>query len=210
MVRKKNRWLLVQFDFESDILSSCADLLGEAGGEPGTPASTGGGKKRRPRASGGGDADDATTTATSRSTIPQVTSADIYRSLRDSIVQNFGLAGAAAADVQVRVYDPAMRLAVVKTTRRGYPTVRSSLTVLTQIRQGVDVLRVVASTISVSGSARTARNAALGEIQKRFGKDVANMRKQNGDEPWTKKTRIALEKGLQELEGRLDKIDSGC
>jgi hypothetical protein len=39
---------------------------------------------------------------------------------------------------------------------------------------------------------------------------VGLLREQKGDEPWTKKTRIALEKGLQELEAQLDKIDSGC
>ena len=200
MVRTKNRWLLVQFDFESDILSSCANL--NETGESGTAASSG--KKRKPQASGG-DADDATAQS-----IHQVTGTDIYRSLRDSIVQNFGLVGAAAADVQVRLYDPKMRLAIVKTTRDKYPIVRSSLTVLTQIKQGADVLKVVASTISVSGSARTARNAAWGEIQKRFGKDVGLLREQKGDGPWTRKTRISLEKGLQELEARLDKIDSGC
>jgi len=202
MVRKKNRWLLVQFDFESDILSSCASF-GETGESGLTAASSG--KKRKPLASSGGDADDATARS-----IHQVTGTDIYRSLRDSIVQNFGLMGAAAADVQVRLYDPKMRLAIVKTTRDEYPIVRSSLTVLTQIKQGGDVLKVVATTISVSGSARTARNAAWDEIQKRFGKDVGLLREQKGDEPWTKKTRIALEKGLQDLEARLDKIDSGC
>ena len=206
MVRKKNRWLLVQFDFESDILSSCASF-GETEESGLTAASSG--KKRKPQASsGGGDAaGDATATARS---IHQVTGTDIYRSLRDSIAQNFGLVGAASADVQVRLYDPRMRLAIVKTTRDGYPIVRSSLTLLTQIKQGGDVLKVVATTISVCGSARTARNAAWGEIQKRFGKDVGLLREQKGDEPWTKKTRIALEKGLQELEARLDKIDSGC
>ncbi len=202
MVRKKNRWLLVQFDFESDILSSCASF-GETGESGLTAASSG--KKRKPLASSGGDADDATARS-----IHQVTGTDIYRSLRDSIVQNFGLMGAAAADVQVRLYDPKMRLAIVKTTRDEYPIVRSSLTVLTQIKQGGDVLKLVATTISVSGSARTARNAAWDEIQKRFGKDVGLLREQKGDEPWTKKTRIALEKGLQDLEARLDKIDSGC
>jgi RNase P/RNase MRP subunit POP5 len=203
MVRKKNRWLLVQFDFESDILSSYASF-GETEESGLTAASSG--KKRKQQASSGGDAADD---ATARS-IHQVTGTDIYRSLRDSIVQNFGLVGAASADVQVRLYDPKMRLAIVKTTRDEYPIVRSSLTVLTQIKQGGDVLKVVATTISVCGSARTARNAAWGEIQKRFGKDVGLLREQKGDEPWTKKTRIALEKGLQELEAQLDKLDSGC
>lgn len=207
MVRKKNRWLLVQFDFESDILSSCANLR-ETVKSGAAASSSSSGKKRKPppQASGGVDAID-TTTAQS---IHQVTGTDVYRALRDSIVQNFGHVSAALADVQVRLYDPRMRLAIVKTTRDGYPIVRSSLAVMTQVNQGGDALKVVASTISVSGSARTARNAAWGEIQKRFGMDVGLMKEQKGNEPWTKKTRIALEKGLQELEERLDKFDSSC
>ncbi|KAL3787215.1 hypothetical protein ACHAW5_004005 [Stephanodiscus triporus] len=207
MVRKKNRWLLVQFDFESDILSSCANLR-ETERSAAAASSSSSGKKRKPpppQASGGGDACDA-----AAQSIRQVTGTDIYRALRDSIVQNFGHVSAALADVQVRLYDPRMRLAVVKTTRDGYPIVRSSLAVMTQVNQGGDALRVVASTISVSGSARTARNAAWGEIQKRFGMDVGLLKKQSGNEPWTKKTRIALEKALQELEERLDKFDSSC
>jgi len=81
------------------------------------------------------------------------------------------------------------------------------------------VLKVVASTIAVSGSARTARNAAWEEIRKRFyggenggqelGSSSSLLGKNNG-EPWTKKSRVAMEKSLLDLEDRLDEIDSGC
>jgi RNase P/RNase MRP subunit POP5 len=151
--------------------------------------------------------DDETTTTSSIQ--HQVTGTDIYRGLRDSITQNFGMVGAALSDIQVRLYDPKLHLAIIKTTREGYPAVRSSLTVMTRIKQGGDVLKVVASTISVSGSARTARNAAWIEVRKRFGKDVVDDlgTKQRGG---AKRNRIALEKKLQELDEKWDKIDSSC
>eukprot|EP00578_Thalassiosira_sp_NH16_P003204 CAMPEP_0181133618 /NCGR_PEP_ID=MMETSP1071-20121207/31623_1 /TAXON_ID=35127 /ORGANISM="Thalassiosira sp., Strain NH16" /LENGTH=174 /DNA_ID=CAMNT_0023220027 /DNA_START=72 /DNA_END=596 /DNA_ORIENTATION=- len=143
--------------------------------------------------------------------IQQITSTDIYRSLQDTITQNFGLVGASTTELQVRLYDPKVRLAIIKTTRDKYPSVRSSLTVMTQIKQGGDVLKVVATTIAVSGSARTARNAAWQEIQKRF------FAKQRSDdfgkakgEPWSKRSRISMEKDLKALEDRMEKIDSGC
>jgi hypothetical protein len=69
----------------------------------------------------------------------------------------------------------------------------------------VDSLKVVASTIAVSGSARTARNAAWDEMKKRFF-----VRDFSGGEQWTNMSRVTMEKGLQELEECLDKIDSGC
>jgi RNase P/RNase MRP subunit POP5 len=196
MVRRKSRWLLVKLDFESDILSSCSD--GIAGGSLAMTSSSSTRKKRKL------DDDETMTT----SSIHQVTGTDIYRGLRDSVTQNFGMVGAALSDIQVRLYDPKLHLAIIKTTREGYPAVRSSLTVMTQIKQGGDVLKVVASTISVSGSARTARNAAWIEVRKRFGKEIVDNlgTKQRG----AKRNRIALEKKLHELDERWDKIDSSC
>ena len=193
MVRRKSRWLLVKLDFESDILSSCS------GGIAGGPLATTSSSSARKR-------DEKTTATTS---IQQVTGTDIYRALRDSVTQNFGMVGTALADIQVRLYDPKLHLAIIKTTREGYPAVRSSLTNMTQIKQGGDVLKVVASTIAVSGSARTARNAAWVEVQRRFGKDTVDQlgTKQRGG---AKRSRIAQEKRLQELDERWDKIDSSC
>ena len=143
----------------------------------------------------------------SAQSVQQVTSTDIYRSLQEVIAQNFGLVGASTVvDVQVRMYDPKVRVAIIKTTRDKYPIVRSSLTFITHIKQ----LKLVASTIYVSGSARTARYSAFGEMQKYFyGQDLGSLGLKKG-EPWPKKSRIAMEKDLQELEERLDKIDSAC
>lgn len=203
MVRQKNRWLLVRFDFESDILSSCGIPLGEVG--PRSAFS----KKRKFQSSGSSsNLDDSASSSTS---IHQVTSTDIYRSLLETITQNFGLVGAATTDVKVRLYDPKVRLAIIKTTRDKYPTVRSSLTVMTHIKQGGDLLKVVASTIAVSGSARTARNAAWAEIRKRFYDSAAeDLGKRKEGDQWSKRSKVAMEKGLQDLEDRLNKIDAAC
>mmetsp|Transcript_13587 Transcript_13587/g.25999 ORF Transcript_13587/g.25999 Transcript_13587/m.25999 type:complete len:216 (-) Transcript_13587:366-1013(-) len=215
MVRQKSRWLLVQFDFENDILSSCS--LNVTANTTTSKSS----QKRKLRTS---LSNSSNTLSESSSTIQQqqqVTSTDIYRSLQDTLTQNFGLVGASTSDVQVRLYDPKVRLAIIKTTRDKYPTVRSSLTLLTQIKQGGDVLKVVASTIAVSGSARTARNAAWEEIRKRFyrggendgqelGSSSSSLLGKNNGELSMKKSRVAMEKSLLDLEDRLDKIDSGC
>ena len=112
------------------------------------------------------------------------------------------------SDVSVRLYDTKTRLAIIKTTRDKYPQVRSCLTFLTEIKQGVDSLKVVASTIAVSGSARTARNSAWEEVKKRFF--ARDMSKSPGGEEWTKKSRATMEMELQELEECWDRIDSGC
>lgn len=199
MVRQKNRWLLVRFDFESDISTSCGKL-----GEVGPKAALS--NKRKFQSSSSSNLENAVSAS-----IHQVTSTDIYRSLLETITQNFGLVGAATTDVKVRLYDSKVRLAIIKTTRDKYPTVRSSLTVMTHIKQGGDVLKIVASTIAVSGSARTARNAAWAEVQRRFYESsVDNMGNRKRGDAWSKRDRTAMEKGLQDLEQRLNKIDSSC
>ena len=195
MVRQKNRWLLVQLDFECDILSSCASSHSE------TTSASLQRKKKRKSGSNFSSLNEQPSQVVQQVTI---TTTDIYHSLQESIAQNFGIAGASTAEVQVRLYDPKVRLAIIKTTREKYPIVRSSLTVLTHIKKGGAVLKVVASTIAVSGSARTARNAAWGEIQKRFfGQDC----ERPGN---AQKRKNTIEMNLQDLEDRLGKIDSGC
>lgn len=64
----------------------------------------------------------------------------------------------------MRIYDPKVNIAVIKTSREKYPIVRSSLVFLTKIK----TIKAVATTICVSGSARTAKNAAWKEVQKLF------------------------------------------
>jgi RNase P/RNase MRP subunit POP5 len=197
MVRQKNRYLLVQFEYEPDIMQSCEDVVMAI-----TTSTSGNNKKRNLQSSP--DSSSLASIETIKS-IQQVNANDIYRSLQEAIMQNFGLVGTSTSDVQVRLYDPKARLAIIKTTRDKYPQVRSCLTFLTEIKQGVDSLKVSSSIVAVSGSARTARNAAWNEVKKRFfARDFS------GCEQWANMSRIEMEKELQELEECLDKIDSGC
>lgn len=197
MVRQKNRYLLVQFEYEPDIMQSCEDVVMAI-----TTSTSGNNKKRKLQSSP--DSSSLASIETIKS-IQQVNANDIYRSLQEAIMQNFGLVGTCTSDVQVRLYDPKARLAIIKTTRDKYPQVRSCLTFLTEIKQGVDSLKVSSSIVAVSGSARTARNAAWNEVKKRFfARDFS------GCEEWANMSRIEMEKELQELEECLDKIDSGC
>jgi RNase P/RNase MRP subunit POP5 len=197
MVRQKNRYLLVQFEYEPDIMQSCEDVVMAI-----TTSTSGNNKKRNLQSSP--DSSSLASIETIKS-IQQVNANDIYRSLQEAIMQNFGLVGTSTSDVQVRLYDPKARLAIIKTTRDKYPQVRSCLTFLTEIKQGVDSLKVSSSIVAVSGSARTARNAAWKEVKKRFfARDFS------GCEEWANMSRIEMEKELQELEECLDKIDSGC
>lgn len=178
MVRQKNRWLLVHFEFEPDVMANS--------------------KKRKLTSS---SEDNASRNTETINAIQQVNASDIYRSLNQEMMQNFGLVGACISDVQVKLYDPKAQLAIIKTTRDKYPQVRSCLTFLTEIKQGVDTLKVVASTIAVSGCARTARNAAWEEVKKRFFvRDFSTAQMSTRE----------IEKELQELEECLDQIDSGC
>lgn len=132
-----------------------------------------------------------------------LTATDIYRALLDSIQQNYGLVAGASSELKVLLYDSEHRLAIVKTSRDHYPTVRTSLTFLTQIKQGGDAVKVAAATLSVCGSSRTARNAACAELQKTF---VNSQRPLNdGESPKRRKT---IEKGLNDLEQRMKHVDS--
>ena len=187
MVRQKSRWLLVQFEFESDIISACSD------GHTSAHKS----KKRKLQ-------QQQSNSSISASSITQLNATDIYRSLQDTLTQNFGLVGACTTDIQVRLYDPKLQVAIIKTSREKCSQVRSAITLTTQIKQGGDILKVVASTLSVSGSARTCRNTVTNIIQKRFYTEQ-NMK----GEQITMKYKT-MEKSLKELESRLEKIDSSC
>mmetsp|Transcript_16634 Transcript_16634/g.34771 ORF Transcript_16634/g.34771 Transcript_16634/m.34771 type:complete len:194 (-) Transcript_16634:46-627(-) len=193
MVRQKNRWLLVQLDFESEVLSRC---FAE---NPSSNSSTTGTKTRKSVEG---------IISESNSNPNEISGKDIYLSLQEILTQSFGLVGAATTEVQVRVYDPKARLAIIKTSREKCPLVRSSLTFLSQVRQQ----RVIATTIAVSGSARTARNVAWKEVRKLFFSDHDDVVVMGGDggQKWSKKSKAAMEKKLLELEDRLKKIDSGC
>ena len=187
MVRQKSRWLLVQFEFEGDIISACSE-----------DTSVHKSKKRKLKQQ------TSNSSISASSSITQLNATDIYRSLQDTLTQNFGLVGACTTDIQVRLYDPKLQVAIVKTSRDTCTRVRSAIVLTTQIKQGGDILKVVASTLSVSGSARTCRNTVTNIIQKRFYTEQ-NMK---GEQITMK--RKTMEKSLKELESRLEKIDSSC
>ncbi|KAL3791088.1 hypothetical protein HJC23_012073 [Cyclotella cryptica] len=209
MVRHKSRWLLVQFDYEPILLSQCTPNNSPTGAMPSS-------KKRKLNKS---DSQNSTDGAANESIqISQITTTDIFRSLQDTLTQNYGIVASCTTDISVRFYDPKVRLAVIKTSRENYPLVRSSIMFLTKVKQ----INVVASTISVSGSARTARNAAWKVIQKlffdretaiKYGLVVGDGRhgkQESNSELFAKKARVAVKKALAELEERMDKIDSSC
>jgi len=199
MVRQKNRWLLVQFDYEPNIISQCTQSL----------AAT---KKRKL------DKYDSqnSTSLDEHTQIRQITSTDIFRSLQETLTQNYGIVASSTTELSVRLYDPNVQLAVIKTSREKYPIVRSSLVFLTKVKQ----IKVVATIISVSGSSRTARNTAWEEIRKRFfSKDTAveyglllseSTCKSGVVKASLKKSRAATMKALADFEERMEKIGSSC
>lgn len=207
MVRQKNRWLLVQLDFESDIISSCCS---SGGGSLSKDTPNNYRNKKRKLQSSNSNMSELSINSGIQHSILQINSTDIYRSLQETITQNFGLVAQCTTEVQVRLYDPKVRLAIIKTTRDKCPIVRSSITLMTHIKQGGDVLKIVASVVSVSGSARAARNSAWLEIKKRFFNQDLETIGFKKKEQWEKKGRNAMGKSLKELEDRLEKIDSCC
>ena len=209
MVRQKNRWLLVQFDYEPNILSQCLPKDSSS-----TATATPKNKKRKLNES---NSQESTSTNDETIQISQITSTDIYRALQETLSQNYGIVASSTTGVSVRLYDPKIRLAVIKTSRDNYPMVRSALVFLTKVKQ----IKVVASTISVNGSARTARNAAWKELQRRFfSKETAieyglvfgDIGRNPGKDrdAMVKKARAAAKKALAELEERMEKIGSSC
>ena len=141
-----------------------------------------------------------------------ITRTDIYHAFHEVMTQNFGIASVSSMEVQVCFYDPEFRLAVIKTTRDKCSIVRSSLTFLTQIKKGGTAIKVVASTVAVSGSARTARDAAQKNLKCRFFEQDLESHDNVQQEQWTKKKKVAMETRMnsQDLEDRLDKINSSC
>ena len=205
MVRHKNRWILVQFDYEPDILEQC------------TPDAPNSKKRKLKKIDSQSSADDEQ--IQTRIQIRQITTTDIFRSLQETLTQNYGIVGSSTTEISVRLYDPKIGLAVIKTSRDKYPIVRSSLMFITSIKQ----IKAVARIISINGSARTARNAAWKEVQHRFfskktaieydlliGDAKDTQQKQQLEGVATKKMRASAKRALSELEERMNVINSNC
>ncbi|KAL3779685.1 LOW QUALITY PROTEIN: hypothetical protein ACHAWO_004190 [Cyclotella atomus] len=153
LVRQKNRWLLVQFDYEPNTTRHC------------TPNETSSPINKRRKLSKSDSQNSSSSSALDEVRIHQITSTDIFRSVQETLTHNYGIDGSSATELLVmRIYDPKVNIAVIKTSREKNPIVRSSLVFLTKIK----TIKAVATTICVSGSARTAKNAAWKEVQKLF------------------------------------------
>eukprot|EP00980_Cylindrotheca_fusiformis_P009015 scaffold1934_cov79-Cylindrotheca_fusiformis.AAC.4 len=95
--------------------------------------------------------------------------------IRQSISSNFGVAAdGAAMETQVRFVDAKTRLVLVRVPREFCNMIRCSLTMLTHnvtnntTSSSSRRPTLVASVLSVNGSARTAKLATIARIQKEF------------------------------------------
>lgn len=164
MVRHKTRWLLVRLDFFED-------LSGD-------------------RTWSGADTSSSSKTS---GEIAQaeglITKKDVLKSIRDSLGLSFGVASSGISnEIQVRLYDEHFRLAMIRVPREESPTVRAAVTFL----RAVQGKPVVASIISVNGSARTAKAATIMEFKRSFREQMAGQRNCSGSVLKVLEERIGL------------------
>ncbi len=86
MVRQKNRWILVQLDFESEVLSRCFVE------NPSSNSNNTNGTKKRKLGTG--------IISESSSNPNEISGKDVYLALNEILTQSFGLVGAATTEVQ--------------------------------------------------------------------------------------------------------------
>ena len=201
MVRHKVRWLLVQFDFE---------------------------KKLEEKENYYDDEDSDSDAVATRSILSFPSKKEISAMIRQSMSSCFGLvADGAANEVQIRLVDPSTRLVLLRTPRKLCNLVRCSLTLLTTAtitRDGNNAtgeannknnrpIRIVASVISVNGSARTAKLATMGRVKEYYKKKMLSNKDDNEKDGKTtmKKKKDqqheALVKELQALLTTIQNID---
>jgi RNase P/RNase MRP subunit POP5 len=89
----------------------------------------------------------------------------IYFALQELIYETFGIVQAGILeDLQVRLYNADTRLAVIKTSRDSADIVRAAITLLNQLNDEP----IVASVISIHGSARTLKLSCIQLLRKTF------------------------------------------
>mmetsp|Transcript_2758 Transcript_2758/g.4284 ORF Transcript_2758/g.4284 Transcript_2758/m.4284 type:complete len:187 (-) Transcript_2758:521-1081(-) len=158
MVRHKTRWLLVRFDYEPDVVY---------------------GSQRPSTATNeavfyGGRRD----TEVRRSGIDAITRKDVFKTLQESILFNFGIsASGAAQDTQVRLYDSKTRLAMIRVPREFCNLIRAAITFITIIQKNPVIVRC----ISVNSCARTAKMVAIKEVKKYFRNNLHRQLQEVGD-----------------------------
>lgn len=91
----------------------------------------------------------------------------------------------------VRLYNSETSLAVVKVPREDCDLIRSAITLLTQIQDEP----ITAVVLSTSGSARTAKIAAMRQVKKAFKKKYSDVNNTN-----------VRKKELQKLEVLIDQV----
>lgn len=117
---------------------------------------------------------------------------NIYHALRIMIEGAFGIARAGIVeDIQVRLYNSETSLAVVKVPREDCDLIRSAITLLTQIQDEP----ITAVVLSTSGSARTAKIAAMRQVKKAFKMKYSDVNNTN-----------VGKKELQKLEVLIDQV----
>mmetsp|Transcript_29536 Transcript_29536/g.53413 ORF Transcript_29536/g.53413 Transcript_29536/m.53413 type:complete len:162 (-) Transcript_29536:69-554(-) len=117
-----------------------------------------------------------------------LTKKDLAKCIRDSVASSFGIAASGIAqDLQVRLYDESSRLVIIRVARDSCDMVRVAICFTTVI-QGKSV---AASVVSVNGSARTAKRAALLELRQNFRQENFSM---------DKKSLVALEERLNMIQ----------
>ncbi|GKY92628.1 hypothetical protein MPSEU_000232900 [Mayamaea pseudoterrestris] len=86
---------------------------------------------------------------------------ELSRALRDHFIETNGISvSGVALDIQVRFYNPETRLCLVRVPRSDAARIRASFCFLSSLASR----RAMLSTISVHGSARTAKRAVIKEI----------------------------------------------
>ena len=106
--------------------------------------------------------------------------------------------------VKVRFYDSNIHMALIRVPREYCQTIRASITMLNAIQNK----RVAISTVSVNGSARTAKINAIKQIQNCYRKLIKNHvdLEDNPDGRISNTTRQDIDRLCQSMEETLDFI----
>jgi hypothetical protein len=188
MVRHRTRWLLVKLEFTDEVRN--------ASGE----------SKSLSRKGFNGTSKDDSPCIPSRK--------DFIALLRKTISLSFGLAAeGASSDVQVRFFDPtSTQLALVRVPRQSCEMVRASMTLLLTRKQLMTLGEsedteaksdVIASVISVHGSARTSKLATLRKIRDLYRQKIQVLRRSLQESESTRHLKTEEKKLFLELQERL-------
>jgi hypothetical protein len=208
MVRHRTRWLLVKAEFINDIRNPTTV----------PPASKFVSRKNNNNNNNTGPS--ASTTTRKEDDSSSSSKKDFLALLRKTITLHFGVAAeGVASDVQIRFFDDSStNLILVRVSRDSCDMVRASMTFLLTRKQlsAVGELDesssivdnnswsdIVASVISVHGSARTAKLATLREIRGLYRQRIHVLRQSHQDKESTKYVKREEKKLCLELQERL-------